>query len=104
MEYRIVLSRFAENQLDNIYDYYSKEANVEVAQKLIFQIRDRTKILAENPLIGKREEFLLERSEEYRHLIVTNYKIIYSVDEQNRMIKIADVFDTRQNPIKLKRN
>ena len=33
-----------------------------------------------------------------------NYKIIYSVDIELKLIKVADVFDTRQNPIKIKRN
>jgi len=30
-------------------------------------------------------------------------QIIYSVDQENIFIKIADVFDTRQNPIKIHR-
>ena len=33
---------------------------------------------------------------------VTNYKVIYAVNEQAGIIKITDIFDTKQNPIKLK--
>ncbi|WP_445733745.1 hypothetical protein [Mariniflexile sp.] len=53
--------------------------------------------------IGQEEELLKERKNQYRYLVFKNYKVIYSVDEQNEFIKIADVFDTRQNPPKMKR-
>lgn len=52
-------------------------------------------------LIGVVDELLKTRAEQYRYLVSANYKIIYSIDQENRLIKIADVFDTRQNPIKL---
>ena len=104
MKYKIIWSNFAEFQLDLIFNYYTEEVNINTATKIIFQIRDRVKELNLNPFIGKKEELLVGRKENYRHLIVTNYKVIYSVNEQAGIIKIADIFDTRQNPIKLKRN
>ena len=57
--------------------------------------------LVHNPRIGAKEGLLDSRVIEYRYIIVGNHKIIYSIDEQNCKIKIADVFDTRQNPIKI---
>ncbi|SNA79961.1 Putative plasmid stabilization system protein (fragment) [Flavobacterium psychrophilum] len=50
------------------------------------------------------EELLIDREEIYRYIVCDDYKIIYSVDIKLKFIKIADVFDTRQNPIKIKRN
>lgn len=50
------------------------------------------------------EDLLIDRENTYRYLICKNYKIIYSVDQKLKLIKIADVFDTRQNPTKIKRN
>jgi len=44
---------------------------------------------------------LKDRKETYRYLIFKNYKILYSVDSQQNLIKVADVFDTRQNPKKI---
>ncbi len=104
MQYKIIWSSFAEFQLDLIFNYYTKEVNINVARKIIFQVRDNVKELNQNPFIGKKEELLADRKENYRHLIVTNYKVIYSVNEQAGIVKIADIFDTRQNPKKLKRN
>ena len=70
----------------------------------MFKIRDKVEVLIKNPLIGEKEELLEDRKQNYRRLIVTNYKIIYSLNEKVETIKIVDIFDTRQNPIKLKRN
>lgn len=104
MEYKIIWSKFAQFQLDLIFNYYSEKVNVKLAKKIIFQIRNHITELSKSPFIGKREELLTERFQDYRHLIVANYKIIYTVNEQTGIIKISDIFDTRQNPLKLKRN
>ena len=50
------------------------------------------------------EELLIDRKSVYRYIVCGNFKIIYSIDKELKLIKIADVFDTRQNPIKIKRN
>ena len=64
----------------------------------------RTNRLLENSEMFQYEELLIERNDNYRYIVCGNYKIIYSVDIEEQLIKIADVFDTRQNPIKIKRN
>jgi len=104
MNYIIIWSNFTEYQLDEIFNYYTKKVNVKVAQSIMFKIRDKVEVLIKNPLIGEKEELLEDRKQNYRRLIVTNYKIIYSLNEKVETIKIVDIFDTRQNPIKLKRN
>lgn len=100
---KIIWSKFAETQLDEIYAYYEKEVNARVAKKIIIGIINESKKLIKSPLIGQEEELLKDRSIHYRYFVFKNYKLIYSVDDTNRLIKISDVFDTRQNPPKLKR-
>ena len=104
MNYTIIWSNFAEYQLDEIFNYHTKKVNTKVAQSIMFKIRDNVEMLIKNPLIGDKEELLEGRKQNYRRLIVTNYKIIYALNEEIETIKIVDIFDTRQNPIKLKRN
>ncbi|MEA3495698.1 MAG: type II toxin-antitoxin system RelE/ParE family toxin [Bacteroidota bacterium] len=103
MALNIIWSEFAETQLDEIYDYYENKASIKVAKKLVRGIINEPKKLIKSPLIGQKEELLKQRETEYRYLIFKNYKLIYSIDNQNGYIKIADIFDTRQNPLKLKR-
>jgi plasmid stabilization system protein ParE len=100
---KIIWSEFAETQLDEIYKYYEKNASSRVAKKLLKGIINEPKKLIKTPQIGQDEESLRERKTEYRYLVFKNYKLIYSVDQENGFIKIADVFDTRQNPVKMKR-
>ncbi len=104
MEYKIIWSKFAQFQLDLIFNYYSEKVSVKLAKKIIVDIRNHITELSKSPFIGKREELLTDRIQDYRHLIASNYKIIYNVNEQTGIIKIFDIFDTRQNPLKLKRN
>ena len=103
MALKIIWSEFAETQLAEIYEYYEKKASIIVAKKLVRGIINESKKLIKSPLIGQEEELLKHRETEYRYLVFKNYKLIYSVDNQSGYIKISDVFDTRQNPPKLKR-
>ena len=103
MTSKIIWSEFAETQLDEIYKYYEKEAGSRIAKKLLKGIINEPKKLIKTPHIGQEEELLKQRKIEYRYLVFKNYKLIYSVDTENGFLKIADVFDTRQNPPKLER-
>lgn len=53
--------------------------------------------------MGQKEVVLLDRKEEFRYLIFKNYKIIYWINKNKNRVEITDVFDARQNPLKLKR-
>ena len=55
------------------------------------------------PRIGQEEEILKSRKQEFRYLVYKNYKVIYWINEKENRIEINDVFDTRQNPTKIKR-
>ena len=99
----IIWSDFAEIQLDEIYEYYQQVAGSRIAAKLLKGIIEEPNKLLKKPFIGQEEELLRERANNYRYLVFKSYKIIYSVDDENGLIKIVDVFDTRQNPTKMKR-
>ncbi len=103
MHFKIIWSNFSETQLDKIFEYYAKEAGISVANKIVEEIIDESERLTKGYFIGQQEELLKEREIQYRYLVFKNYKLIYSVDEENGFIKIADVLDTRQNPSKMKR-
>jgi toxin ParE1/3/4 len=103
MRLRVIWSEFAEIQLDEIFDYYKNEASVRVANKLVREIILASESLRDNPFIGQVEFRLEKRKIEYRYLLYKHYKIIYSISKFEGFIKIADVFDTRQNPPKIAR-
>lgn len=103
MAYSIIWSDFAEGELDKIYEYYCANAGVSVAIKVLNGILSEADHLLIDPFTYPLEEALLDREIQYRYFIYGSYKLIYSVDDHLKQIKIADVFDTRQDPPKLKR-
>ena len=85
--------------LKTIFDYYSTHISNKTAHKIRKQIFSSTKQLVKNPESGQLE-FNLERlKQNHRYLVSGNYKIIYRIND-NKII-INDVFDTRQDPIKM---
>ncbi len=104
MALNIYWTEFAERELEKIFEYYKEKASYRIAKRLIDTIIDSTETLKHQYEIGQQEELLIERIEEFRYLVVKNYKVIYWFNKTESQIEINDVFDTRQNPIKLKRD
>lgn len=96
---KIIWTEFATENLKDIFDYYSNKATKKVAHKIKKQIFDTTRQLINNPESGQLEFNLDKLKQNHRYLVSGNYKIIYRINENE--IIINDVFDTRQNPIKV---
>ena len=101
MDLTVYWTQFAEEKLEDIFYYYSSKAGLNVAQKLVYELIDKTIDLQINPFIGQKEPLLLNREESFRYLVCGNYKIIYWVNEKQQRIEIMNVFDCRQNPSKM---
>lgn len=97
-------TRFAENKLDKIFDYYESKVSGGLAQNLVNGILDRTIGLEQNPQIGQEEELIHDRQQKFRYLVYKNYKIIYWINQRKDRIEISNVFDCRQNPEKINEN
>lgn len=104
MAYKIVWSEFSEQQIDEIFLYYQeKSKSYNVAQKIITKILLAPDRLINNPRIGQKELSLMYKNIDYHYIVESNYKIIYSINDDDFQIKIVDIFDTRQNPTKIER-
>lgn len=99
----IIISDFAKNQLQNIYDYIASKSSETIAYNEIERIVQYISFLEKTPKIGREVEILKSLNLNHRYLVVSNYKIIYRVE--NEIIYITDIFDCRQHPDKIfKRN
>lgn len=91
----------AKQDLRDIYEYVARVSET-IAHRLVLKIIDKAALLDTGfDEIGPAEPLLRQTRKNYRYLVSGNYKIIYRVDED--AIYIMTVFDTRQNPRKLKR-
>jgi plasmid stabilization system protein ParE len=75
-----------------------------ITQEKLLEIRDRILDKADtlllHPLQGQKEPYLEHLDLSYRRVIVRHYKIIYRVIDE--CIYIIDIFDSRQDPDKMK--
>ena len=101
MELKVVWTKTAQNKLLDVFEYYLSIAGVDVAQKVVDGIVGASLILNINPLGNQKELLLNHKSEGFRSAIYKNYKIIYWIDDMNKIIFISNVFDTRQSPTKI---
>jgi toxin ParE1/3/4 len=75
-----------------------------VTHDKLIEIRDEILDVADTlllqPLLGQEEPFLEHLGLGHRHLVAGHYKIIYRVVGES--IYITDIFDSRQDPDRMK--
>ncbi len=96
---KIFWTDFAFGTLTEIYEYYKEKASPIVARKIKSEIFKSTQQLKQFPYSGHVELNLQKLNKGYRYLVKGNYKIIYK--EIPEGILITDIFDTRQDPVKI---
>ncbi len=82
MDLKVFWTDTALEQLENIFDYYKVNVSINIAKKIIKQIVNKTIQLEKTPRIGQKEPLLESRKNEYRYLVIDNYKIIYWIDNK----------------------
>ena len=97
---KIEWTKVALKNIKKIHAFYKKTANKGVADKIIEPIFGRAQDLKNQSNIGQQEESLKHLKLGHRYLIVGHNKIVYIQKED--AIYITHIFDTRQNPSKLK--
>jgi plasmid stabilization system protein ParE len=96
---KILWSDFSTEMLLEIYNYYKEKASPTIAKDIKNEIFTATKQLKKHPSSGQVELNLERLNEGHRYLVKGNFKIIYN--EVPEGLLITDIFDTRQDPIKL---
>ncbi|QBN18373.1 type II toxin-antitoxin system RelE/ParE family toxin [Flavobacterium nackdongense] len=93
---RIVWSSSAKLQLKTIFEYFNfRNKSKLYSRKLNSLIQTELKTLLQQPNIGKKTDSI-----NVRGLLIENYYVFYEINETH--IIILSVWDTRQNPEKLK--
>jgi plasmid stabilization system protein ParE len=98
---KVFWTKFALNSLSDIYKYYQENVSLTIAQNIRDSVFSSARQLEKQFQSGQIEELLVDLDEGHRYILRGNYKIIYKI--YNYKVYITDVFDTRQNPEKLKK-
>lgn len=95
------LTSSSRRRLQQIRAYHTENGSAKKGRKVTKSILEKAKTLEEHPHIGQEEENLKSLGQGHRYLLVGKlYKIIYLIAQP--FIYITDIFDTRQDPTKMK--
>lgn len=93
--YKTVFSRYAEDDLVEILDYFSSK-DPEYSLKLLKTIENRVAVLKKFPERGRIvPELESQNIIEYRELIEGNYRIIFAI--QDKTVIIHTIIDARRD-------
>ena len=86
--------------LQECLDFFPPEVPPEKINEVRDKILAKADKLLENPYLGQQEEYLEHIGQSHRRVIEGYYKIIYKLEGET--IVITDIFDSRQDPSKMK--
>ena len=93
----IVWSPESENDLSIILEYLVSKWNIKVATNFLNEIEYQIKLIDNNPKLYP----IIQKEQQFRRYVITKHNsLIYG--HENKQIIILRIFDTRQNPKKLK--
>jgi plasmid stabilization system protein ParE len=99
----VIWSDKAKLRVRQIFEFYEQNS-YKAATKLVSDIETAGNSLSKFPQMAAIEPILSDLPKTYRALVVRdNYKIIYYIDNDRDSIKIATVWDCRQDDKKLRK-
>lgn len=93
----VIWSPLAENDFDLILDYLQQEWNVDVSRKFIDKIEKILNFIIQNP---SQYPFVNKKQKIHKCVLTKQNTLFYR--EHKQFIEVLRIFDTRQNPRKLK--
>lgn len=98
--YEIKWTLRAVKDLHRIYQFYYEQIGEEKAFGLVQLIIEKVGLLSDKRFsrMGAIDKEFIHLKREYRKLIIKNIKATYRLSDNQQVIYINRVFDTRQNP------
>ncbi len=95
---KLVITQYAELELELIYDYLWLEASPTIAEGVLENIYQAIIQLTKFPHKAAIETYI-SSNYIYRRSVVGRYKIIYRIEGDT--IYVTDVFDSRRDPLEM---
>lgn len=97
---KVLFTQNAKDKLDEIFQYFKDKSLTKTGRQIRAKILAKALSLKDFPFIGQEDELLKTLGKNHRYLVEGNYKIIYRVELDT--VFVLNIFDTRQDPQKLK--
>lgn len=100
----IKISDVATNQLVNFTSYYASHFGLQAANNLADSFETKMRYIMRFPEAGHPEPLAEGLSPLYRSIrIAKHVNVLYHVDYADNAVKVADIWDTRMSPERLRR-
>lgn len=99
-KYKVIITPTAYKEIDRIYSYITEDLYAEnVAKKLMKKVEDAVQRLKYAPKIHKEIEKNDELKRIYRRIVIQNYVILYTIDEENCVVFVSHMYYQGRNYI-----
>ncbi|MDU1938236.1 MAG: type II toxin-antitoxin system RelE/ParE family toxin [Veillonella sp.] len=99
--YRIIIMAQADQTLHHIVLHVKQSFSNEIAKSVYQDIKDRILLLADNPYMGTIPRHTVLRNKNYRMLIINKNIILYRVFDDEKEVRIYNIFSQRQDYLQL---
>ena len=99
--YRIIIMAQADQVLHHIVLHVKQSFSNEIAKSVYQEIKDRILLLADNPYMGTIPRHTVLRNKNYRMLIINKNIILYRVFDDEKEVRIYNIFSQRQDYLQL---
>lgn len=99
MSYTVNILRWAKSDIEEKIGYVRKERGIAIARKVYEELMEKMALLATQPLMGATVPELVDLGRtDFRVLVhETHTKILYHIDDDNKVIDIHMIYGSRQN-------
>ena len=88
-------------EINRIYDYIANILyNKIAADNLMNRTNDRIKELSMSPYMYTEINSYDDFGRKYRRIVIKNYIVLYTIDEENKKVYISNMFYGRRNYLK----
>jgi addiction module RelE/StbE family toxin len=102
IKYKIVITPTARREINRIYDYILYDLNAEKAAKQLMQkVEAVIQELKYSPKIYVRIDKLDGVKRRYRRIVIRNFVILYTVDEDSNIVYVAHMYYSGRNYLDL---
>ena len=99
--YRIIIMAQADQALHHIVLHVKQSFSNEIAKSVYQDIKDKIFLLADNPYMGTIPRHTVLRNKNYRMLIINKNIILYRVFDDEKEVRIYNIFSQRQDYLQL---
>ena len=92
-QYKVIITPTAYKEINKIYDYLLNELYAdEAAKNLMNKFEEEVLKLKYNPKIFVKITKFDELERVYRRMVIKNYVILYTIDENNKTVFISHIY------------